>query len=359
MNKKDVNEVKKQFKKDNCCLTRICSCYVDHEKNKVTKLKTAFLSLPEEEEFKYFDLFKKSLAGAIGKQLVEYDLRQDDNRLALKDFFLRLKISRLEDEELVEKFYDQVIAHFYYAENYYIVLVHGVYDVPGKATSGEEMFDASDEVYEHLLCCICPVKRSKPGLTYDETRNQIKERERDWVVESPLTSILYPSFTDRAADLDRIVLYSKNPNKQLLEFFPEEDNSPAIQKEKFIEIMEGCIAKEHRYDVVNGTYEAIHDLIEENKDNPDPVVFHKKDILELLKKNGAEEREIKAYEEHIKEFHILASNVSEKMFTVQVPDIQIKVNPDRTDLIKKKFIDGKEFLMIDISNNIEMNGIEV
>ena len=55
MNKKEVLEIRKQFTPENCVITRICGCYVDHEKEKKTELKKAFLSLPEEEAFKYFD----------------------------------------------------------------------------------------------------------------------------------------------------------------------------------------------------------------------------------------------------------------------------------------------------------------
>lgn len=54
MNKKEVLEIRKQFTPENCAITRICGCYVDHEKEKKTELKKAFLSMPEEEAFKYF-----------------------------------------------------------------------------------------------------------------------------------------------------------------------------------------------------------------------------------------------------------------------------------------------------------------
>ena len=67
MNKKEISEIKKQFSPNNCAITRICGCYVDGEKNKKTELKEAFLSLSEEEMFKYFEIFKKTLSGTIGK----------------------------------------------------------------------------------------------------------------------------------------------------------------------------------------------------------------------------------------------------------------------------------------------------
>ena len=79
MNKKEVLEIRKQFTPANCAITRIAGCYVDHEKNKKMESKSAFLSLPEEEAFKYFDIFKKTLSGTMGKNMLNRpgDARRD------------------------------------------------------------------------------------------------------------------------------------------------------------------------------------------------------------------------------------------------------------------------------------------
>lgn len=73
MNKKECNEIKKLFTPANCAISRICGCYVDSEKNKKTELKEAFLSLPEEEAFKYFTIFRNGLSGTIGKNLINME----------------------------------------------------------------------------------------------------------------------------------------------------------------------------------------------------------------------------------------------------------------------------------------------
>ena len=73
MNKKEISEIKKQLTPANCNITRICGCYVDAEKNKKTELKEAFLSLSEEEMFKYFEIFKKTLSGTLGKNLMNME----------------------------------------------------------------------------------------------------------------------------------------------------------------------------------------------------------------------------------------------------------------------------------------------
>ena len=136
MNKKEISEIKKQFTPENCSITRICGCYVDGEKNKKTELKEAFLSLSEEEMFKYFDIFRKSLSGTIGKNLMnmEFPLEQESEG-GTQHFLMKLRESKLTDDALVESFYDKIIENYDYPENYYIILIHGVYDIDGVSLS--------------------------------------------------------------------------------------------------------------------------------------------------------------------------------------------------------------------------------
>ena len=68
-----------------------------------------------------------------------------------QDLLLGLKDSKLTDDSLVEEFFDKIISSYYYVGNYYIILAHGIYDIPGKASDGTTMHDASDEVYDYLI----------------------------------------------------------------------------------------------------------------------------------------------------------------------------------------------------------------
>lgn len=143
MNKKEISEIKKQFTPANCAITRICGCYVDADKNKKTELKEAFLSLSEEEMFKYFDIFKKTLSGTLGKNLMNMEFPLDQEKEGGKqEFLMRLRASKLKDDGLIEEFYDKIIENYDYPENYYIILIHAVYDIPGKTSDGIEMDDA-------------------------------------------------------------------------------------------------------------------------------------------------------------------------------------------------------------------------
>ena len=77
MNKKEVLEIRKQFTPANCAITRICGCYVNYEKEKICQSKQAFLSMSEEEAFKYFDIFKHTLSGTMGKNMINMEFSLD------------------------------------------------------------------------------------------------------------------------------------------------------------------------------------------------------------------------------------------------------------------------------------------
>ena len=115
MIKKEVLEIRKQYTPQNCTISRICGCYVDAEKEKKLELKEAFLSLPEEEMFKYFDIFKQTLSGTIGKNLINMDFPLEQEMPGgTQEFLLKLRDSKLQDDMLLEEFYDKVIESYFF-----------------------------------------------------------------------------------------------------------------------------------------------------------------------------------------------------------------------------------------------------
>ena len=164
MNKKEVLEIRKLLNKDRCRIERICGCYVDGHKEKKLEMKEAFLSLPEEEMFKYIDIFKRTLSGTIGKNLLNLEFPPGGRAggKAGRSCCSLSGDSALQDQELLDGFYDQIISTYLFPENYLILLVYGVYDIPSRTSDGLEMDDASDYMYQFVLCSICPVALSKP-----------------------------------------------------------------------------------------------------------------------------------------------------------------------------------------------------
>ena len=114
MHKKEILEIRKQFTPANCAITRICGCYVNHEKEKICQSKQAFLSMPEEEAFKYFDIFKHTLSGTVGKNIINMEFTLDSEMPGgAQEFLMKLRESELKDDMLVEEFYDKIIEFFH------------------------------------------------------------------------------------------------------------------------------------------------------------------------------------------------------------------------------------------------------
>lgn len=371
MNKKEILEIRKQFTPANCAITRICGCYVDHEKNKKLESKDAFLSLPEEEAFKYFDIFKKTLSGTVGKNMLNMEFPIDAEMPGgTQEFLLKLRNSKLEDDMLLEEFYDKVIATYEYAENYYIILIHAMYDIPGKGSDDLEMFDASDEVYEYLLMSICPVSLSKAGLCYNAEDNRIEDRIRDWIVDMPDKGFLFPAFNDRSTDLHSVLYYTKKSSDLQPEMIDQllgakMPMSADDQKETFQMIIEDTLGEDGDYETVRNIHETLNDLIEEHKEEPEPLALDKIEMRKVFEQSGVDTEKMENFDRNFEEnagekATLLASNIAEtKKFNIETPDVVIKVNPDRADLIETRIIDGRQCLVIPVDDHIEVNGINV
>lgn len=371
MNKKETLEIRKQFTNENCAITRICGCYVDAEKQIRTELREAFLSLPEEEIFKYFEIFRKTLSGTIGKNLLnmEFPLAQEmpDGTQA---WLLKLRDSRLTDDMLLEEFYEKIIRNYAYGENYYIILIHGAYDIPRKAEDGMEMFDASDDTYEYLLCSICPVKLSKAGLCYNAEKNSIEDRVRDWLVEAPDAGFLFPAFNDRNTDLHSMLYYTRNPEvlqPAMMEevFGCQPPLSAKGQKETFQELLTETLGDTCDYETVVNIHENLNELIEEKKDLPEPPTLAKPEVKNLLMQSGASEEVMEHFEEQFdstagEKTEFLATNLtSTRTLEVKTPDVIVRVSPEKAALVETRVIDGRSYLLIQIDDQVEVNGVAI
>lgn len=371
MTKQEIAEIKKLLTPKKCSITRICGCYVDGEKNKKTELKQAFLALPEEEMFKYIEILRKTLSGTLGKNLLnlEFPLSSEENG-GTQEFLLRLRDSRLKDDALLEEFYDRIIENYEYVGNYLILVIHDIYDVPGRTLDGLEMEDASDEVYEYILSCICPVELSKPGLSYNAAENIFQNRIRDWVVGLPDSGFLFPAFNDRGSDIHGTLYYSKDP-EELKDGFVDQllgcplPLSAGNQKETFQTLVEETLGADCEFEAVKNIHEKLNEMAEEHKDEPEPLKLDKNEVKTILAGSGVSNERLAQFDRHYDETagestSLLASNVmNTRIFEVKTPDVVIKVNPERTDLIGTKVINGRECLVIELGGNVVVNGITV
>ncbi|SHI87163.1 DUF4317 domain-containing protein [Parasporobacterium paucivorans] len=371
MTKSEIAEIKKQFTHTNSSITKICGCYVDGEKEIKTKLQETFLCLPEEETFKYFEILKKTLSGTIGKNLLNLDFpMKEEFEGGTQDFLLRLRNSELKDEAMIDEFFERMIQIYDYVGNYLILLVYGNYDIPGKSSDRIMLEDASDEVYSHVLCSICPVNLSKPGLSYNPDTKLFQGRIQDWVVGTPLNGFLFPAYNDRSTDIHSVLYYSKDSDELKDEFVGqmfgcEVPLSAGIQKQAFQELLEETLGDDCEYDVIRNIHEKISEIIEENKDMPEPATLNKAEVKTLLTESGVSQDKLAGFDDSFEEKAggnktLQASNlINTRTFEVKTADVVIKVNPDRLDLVETKMVDGRKCIVIAVSDQVEVNGINV
>lgn len=360
MNKKEISEIRKQFCMANANITRIEGCYVDQEKNKGVGISESFLSLPEAEAFKYLDIFKKSLSGNVGRNLINIDIPLFDQLSGgIQKFLLELRDSKLLDTELLNEFYDKVIESYDYNENYYIIVAHGIYDIPGKAKDNTEMFDASDEVYEYILCCICPVKLSKAGLSYNITEHSVQARTRDWVVGEPSYSFLYPAFNGRSQDLGS-VLYSKKKDDMQEGFIGHLLSSkipinPVTEYEMFWGMIYNILGKDADFKELIDIHVNLQESSEMQGDNLDPIYLDKNDLQRVLKESNISEEKIArldseySYVESIvsvQPFRFLLSNICKKNCKIRTGHATLTTKTSDLQEILARTIEGKEYICV-------------
>lgn len=312
MNKKEVLELKRRFKKEAATFTRVCGCYVDGNHNKVCKFGNTFLNLEEDEFYKYLEIANKALSGTIGNNLLELKFPIEEEEVGGRQHILMaLRASKLEDENLLDTFYDLVIDTYDHAGNYLIVLFHDAYDVMSR-TSDNNNLDESEEVYEYLICAICPVDLSKPGLGFLEDEHRIGPRVRDWVVGAVDTAFLFPAFNDRSTDIHSTLFYTKNTKEPHSEFMANGlgcgiERTATEQKMAFHSIVRNVLGAEdeHTDDVLLDLQQNLSDMIgeyaETHDDDEDVFLLDKEVVTKLLADSEISEEKAAKIEKSVDE----------------------------------------------------------
>ena len=407
MNKKDVMELKKRFKKESCSIDRLAGCYVDANKNKAIKFNESFLNMDDEEFYKYLEIAKKTLTGTLGNNILELDFPLEEEATGGKQHFLyALRNDGLSSEELLDRLYDLIIDGYNYVGNYLILVFHDTYDIITK-TSDNMKLDESEEVYEYLLVSICPVVLSKAGLGVREDENRIGARIRDWIVGVPDLGFLFPAFDNRSADIHKVDYFIRDAKDSHSEVISdvlgcaprmtatEQRNTfSAIVKRAFandtengeealINIQESFNARintgeeltESEINSIILTPETMDEiLIENNIEGEKARVIKEVTLDEFMeelplvsnlidnKALAANERE-REKKELVKEVASLKNKVSEleeATSSSESGDVSIFVYPERADEIHTEIIDDKKYILIPVDDNssVKVNGVD-
>ena len=373
MNRKEISEIRRRFNLDKNAISCIRGCYVNDKREIVSMFNRPLMSFPQEEAEKYLAIYRRTLSGIPGKNLVEITFRPDQVMDGEEHRLLSaLRNTALKVEEGVQSFYQKIIDALEMEGNYLILMMHDAYDIPFRAKDDLKVDDASEEVFDYILLSICPVKLSKPALSYYAEDNEFHDRELDWVVAGPELGFMFPAFDDRAANIYSALYFTRDTETMHGEFisaiFNTDSPMPADeQKETFQALLEDTLGDELSYEVVQTVHEQIRGLIEEQKSDKEaeaPVVT-KREVRGMLESCGVSEEHVAAFEQKYDEdfgaaIDLGAQNiVNERKFEVRTPDVVIQVNPERSDLVETRVIDGFKYILIRADEGVAVNGVNI
>lgn len=371
MDKKGIAEVKKCFKKEDCRIDRMVSCFVNEEGEVISRFSDSFYALEDKELFKYCELFKQSLSGKLGRNL--YTLAfplEEENEGGKQQELYQLLQSELKEEALYDAFFEKVRKDYPIPGKHLLLLAHGVYDVPKKTTDGLVLEDASENVYSFLLFALCPVSLLKEGLCFDQQSDSFISRSEDFVVQKPEISFLYPAFHDRGCDIHEL-LYRCKKREDSLDSLPETLFGTPLpmgekqQKNCFSKLVEEILQEDCTFENVRLLQEELAEL--QNKENEEEreQSLPKNQVKALLEKAGATEEQLlnfsSLYDEELGEKNesLFLENLADSTLRLDSDNVHLRIKNEVSAILESRIIDGKEYLLLPISDNLECNGISI
>lgn len=370
MNKKEIGEIKKNFS-DDCgffTMNRVVSAFVDSEKNVKYKSNRLYSALPSEEAELIMINLKKVLSGQIGKNLLEYQFPKDAySEGGSQRFFYDVLQSKLKDDEASDKLINAIVENVEYVSTYSIFAAHCTYSVLKKNKNDDSMGEADFE-YNFIITAICPVNLRIDGLIYNEESNEIaKKTSSDRIVELPTDGFLFPLFSDRSADVNGVLYYTKNakkPNTSVVDNLLGCEFVMSCQSEKatFHAILNNVVADELDYSLITSVNEKIQEIVDQNSHETEIPTIDKNRLSSILWESGVSQEKLeslpKVFESAMGDKSLTAVNLVDKKTVVTVPSITVNISKDAVDKVRTEIIEGRKCLIIDLDDpEISINGI--
>ena len=373
MNDKEIGEIRRHLRRDRSNITKIYGCFVNDNKEIITEFSQSTGIMPENEGDKYFALFKRVLSGSVGKNLIDITFKTSQVAGSPEHKLLMdLRESKLGDDELLHSFFQKIIDSVILEGNYLILIGCDSYDVPFKGKDDLSDSDKSEEVYTYLICAICPVKQTKPNLHYVPEEKLFHDGAMNQPVSAPALGFLFPAFDNRATNIYNALYYThdiKVSQDALIEaLFNTPVPMPAAEQKKCFEaLLTTALGDECNLDVVQTVHDQLCQRIELHKEAkvPEPLMIAKADVKEALASCGVSEEHLAKFSVDYDETFGFEADlhpkniIDSKRFEIKTPDVSIKVDPTRSDLIETRVIGGVKYIMICADENVEVNGVSI
>lgn len=373
MNEKEIGEIRRRQRRDRSNMTAVFGCYVNENREIISQFRQSTGIMPENEADKYFGLLRKTLSGGLGRNLIDITFKTSqvagspEHRLLMD-----LRSSRLENEEIREEFLKKVIDTVSLEGNYLILMGCDSYDVPFKSKDDALQPDSSEETYQYILCAVCPVKQTKATLHYVPEEKLFHDGAMLQQVGPPAVGFLFPAFDNRATNIYNALYYTRDVKSSQESFVEAVFNAPipmpaAEQKKSFEALLQSSLGEQCSLDVVQNVHDQLCQRMELHKESkvPEPLTVGKEDVKEVLSSCGVSEEHVAKFSVDYDEVFGFEAElhpkniIDSKHFEIQTPDVVIKVDPTRSDLVETRVIGGVKYIMICADENVEVNGVSI
>ncbi len=301
MNKKELGEIKKQLKFDNdkLLLKGIQEAYGKNRDGEASIQFTRLINpdtLEKEEGELYFDIFKKSLGGTPGKNLLEYGFDASDPQAKeLQQRFYDYKNGSLLKEDEFKALANELLKKGDYRNNVYITAGIFEYAAPGLNANNEVLEENS--IFRFMIVAVTEARLTDIGLYYSTATNEVARKVNDemQIIPAPLDAIFYPTFSSRASDVNHFLYHcksAKSPNIELIEEFfhiPFVSTAPE-QTEGFAKVIGEVFPQGMEAGTAMKFHENISDYVSENSQEDSMVMLDKPRIKDLLLASGTIQR---------------------------------------------------------------------
>lgn len=373
MNRKEIGEIRRRQRRDRSNMTKIYGCYVNDKKEIITAFSRSVGMMSENEAEKYFALFRRTLGGTVGKNLLDITFRTAQVAdSAEHKRLMALRGQGMEDEQAREALFRQIVESLSMDGNYLILLGSDSYDVPFKSHDGDTQSDNSDETYTYLLCAVCPVKQTKAVLHYEPESKNFQDGNMVNAVAAPELGFLFPAFDDRATNLYNALYYNKSPKDNHEEFVDAVFHTPVAapaqeQRESFEALLSNALEEECDLDVVQTVHDQLCQQIAMHKESkvPEALTVSGDDVEQMLEQCGVSEKKLAKFHVDFEEAFgadaaVYPDNIIDsKKIEIRTADVSVKVATDRSDLISTRVIGGVKYILIRAEDAVEVNGVNI
>ncbi len=369
---KEIAEIRRRYKLEKSSISRIRGCFVNENKQIISQVDQSLGLMSESEGEQVLYLLKKTLSGGMGVNLLNIDFSTTQvSGGAEHALLMKLRDTGLGDEEALKALYGKIIEGLTLDGSYMILLAADTYDVFSFTKDGHKSEDAA-ETFRYIICAVCPIETTKSALSYQVKENCFRHLIPDVVISAPLVGFMFPAFDHRATNLYGALYYTKQKDNNQESFARavfQTEHLPMPAKEQ-TETFKGLLAESAgegcSMQVIRSVHAQLCHVVEDHKEHKDePLVVDKYALRDMLEYGGVSEDGVETFEKQFDQSFgtdalVNPKNMMDvKRFEVRTPDVVIKVNPEKRDLINTRIIDGVPYILIRADEGAEVNGIDI